>query len=457
MSDKDLANLPPYTTTDFKALASKDEAFNTILQQSNGRLNFQDPTTILILAQALLKTDFNLSLSIPDDRLCPPIPNRYNYVSWIHHLIDSTSPSYSNAYDPTRTITGLDIGTGASAIYTMLLLRTRPAWTMCATDIDSKSFSSAVLNLTLNNLVTRTKMLQTIPSNPLIPLQHLDHHSTLDFTICNPPFFTSAAEMSSSLAGSKKALPPSSICTGAEVEMVCPGGDLGFATRILHESLTLRQKVRWYTTLLGKLDSAKQLITLLKQHDINNWAVCAIDAGGKTKRWVVGWSFGDLRPAVDVARVWGVPHELLPFPSEVKVKFGVQLENGGDGGENDHVMDSDDGGKVEDISSLLNTLLAPLDLLSWSWNHDSLSGVGEASGNVWNRAYRHKKKKETEAKQVSDAGDVGMVGNEPNVALAFRVSVLPATQEVVVEWLRGRDQVLWESFCGMVVRRVKKG
>ena len=291
----DLAQRPPYSSVDFRTLAKKDDQFAQIWQKSAGKLDFQDPGTATTLSKAILKADFDLQLDVPDDRLCPPIPNRWNYVAWIQSLLDSTAPNYSSKYDPHRQVTGLDIGTGASAIYAMLCLKSRSNWTMCATDVDKKSFDSAARNLALNDLMTRSKLLQTTHLDPLVPFAALgvDH---LDFTICNPPFFASASEMSSSLKGEGKSRKPNAICTGAESEMVCEGGDLGFVTTIVNESLVLREKVQWYSSLLGKLDSAKSVVTLLKKHGVSNWAVGVVDVGGSTKRWVVAWSFGDLRP-----------------------------------------------------------------------------------------------------------------------------------------------------------------
>lgn len=291
----DLATKPPYETVDFKALAQRDEAFNTIWQQHSGKLAFQDPATTKALTKALLSVDFGLQLEVPDDRLCPPVPNRWNYVSWIHALLDSTNPSYVDEFDPERQAVGLDIGTGASAIYSMLCLQSRPSWTMCATDIDKKSFESAARNLTINNLITRTKLIQTIETQPLIPLQYLGV-SKLDFTICNPPFFADETDMRQSLSGEGKSARPNAVCTGSENEMVCRGGDLGFVTRMVDESIVLREQVTWYTSMLGKMSSAKAIIQLLREKDVTNWAVGSIDVGGGTKRWIVAWSFADYRP-----------------------------------------------------------------------------------------------------------------------------------------------------------------
>lgn len=61
------------------------------------------------LTKSLLERDFGTKLDLPDDRLCPPIPNRYNYILWIQDLLDSTSDSYADRYDAERTVTGLDM------------------------------------------------------------------------------------------------------------------------------------------------------------------------------------------------------------------------------------------------------------------------------------------------------------------------------------------------------------
>ncbi|KAF2014316.1 siroheme synthase [Aaosphaeria arxii CBS 175.79] len=241
---RDLATLSPYEKTDFQLLANANEDFRQIWETNNHKLDFHDPETHKTLTKAILQEDFGLPIDLPDDRLCPPIPNRSNYVAWIQRLLDSTAPNLQGGYDPQRQVIGLDIGTGASAIYTLLSLRCRPNWTMCATDIDKKSFDYASRNLAINNMMTRVKLLQTLQDQPLIPLQYLAVEK-LDFTICNPPFFLSHADMHASLEGEDRKRKPPAVCTGAEVEMVCEGGDLGFVTRIVNESLVLRDKVTW--------------------------------------------------------------------------------------------------------------------------------------------------------------------------------------------------------------------
>ncbi|KAL5115133.1 hypothetical protein ACEQ8H_006969 [Pleosporales sp. CAS-2024a] len=421
-----LAERPPYHHVNFEALAELDANFKLVWEQSNGQLDFQDPASVKALSQAILQAHFALQLEVPSDRLCPPIPNRWNYVTWIHGLLDSTSPSYSYSYDANRPVIGLDIGTGASAIYTMLCLQSRPNWTMCATDIDKRSFESAARNLALNNLMTRTKLLQTTALTPLIPLAALGVQN-LDFTMCNPPFFTSTADMTNSLKGEGKSWKPNATCTGAEVEMVCPEGDLGFVTRLVNESLMLGEKVQWYTTMFGKLSSAKAIISLLKQHGITNWAVGIIDTGSSTKRWLVAWSFGDLRPKNSIARLETISNDSLPFPTSYTIPLSPSTSS-------------------EAASHILDRHLSVLNL-TWSWDDATCTGISEARQNVWSRAYR--RAFEQKKKAGIDATDKGEC-SKWTIELAVRIRLIGPARVVELEWLRGRDQVLWESFCGAV-------
>jgi 23S rRNA (adenine1618-N6)-methyltransferase len=429
-----LAQRPPYSTVDFKALAKADPDFKQTWQTCSGKLDFQDPATLQSLSKAILKVDFGLELSLPDDRLCPPIPNRWNYVSWIQALLDSTSPSYTNKYEPEREAIGLDIGTGASGIYAMLCMKSRPNWTMCASDIDKVSFESAAANLAKNDLLSRTRILQTTSTMPLIPLEALGTQQ-LDFTLCNPPFFTDSAEMEKSLSGEGKATGPNAICTGANTEMVCAGGDLGFVTRIVEESLVLRSRVKWYSSMLGKLSSAKAIVELLKSHNITNWAVGVLEPGIKTgtKRWIVAWSFDDLRPRHSIARPSGgsFPHDLLPFPTSYNIALPSSFT----------------GSAAKDK---VNDQLSALDL-KWTWDPATATGVGEATENVWGRAYRRAYERRKREGHVEIRDTISM-----KTKLAFRVTVVQLAGEVVLEWLRGDDQVLWESFCGCVHRWFKQ-
>jgi len=142
-------------------------------------------------------------------------------------------------------------------------------------------------------LISRVRLLKTTSESPLIPLDALGIQHA-DFTICNPPFYTSKEEMLATFTTKSK--PPSAVCTGADVEMVTDGGDAGFVLRMIEESKALRGRIQWYTSMLGKLQSVNIIVARLEELGIDNWAVACLKAGHKTRRWAVGWSFDDLRP-----------------------------------------------------------------------------------------------------------------------------------------------------------------
>ena len=134
----------------------------------------------------------------------------------------------------------------------------------------------------------------------------------LDFTMCNPPFYESQDELIASaeaksrrpfsvgsnpvgFPGSQRLI-LSQACTGSAVEMVTPGGEVAFISRMIDQSEKLQNKVQWYTSMLGKLSSAETLITKLKGVGVSNYAVTELVQGNKTRRWAIAWSWMDYRP-----------------------------------------------------------------------------------------------------------------------------------------------------------------
>jgi 23S rRNA (adenine1618-N6)-methyltransferase len=78
--------------------------------------------------------------------------------------------------------------------------------------------------------------------------------------------------------------------------MVTRGGEVAFVKRMIDESLVLRDRIQWYTSMLGKLSSVSVLVEMLMQHDNHNYAVTEFVQGSKTKRWALAWSWGNKRP-----------------------------------------------------------------------------------------------------------------------------------------------------------------
>lgn len=126
--------------------------------------------------------------------------------------------------------------------------------------------------------------------------------------------------------------------------------------------------------------------------------------------------------------------QLLPFPTEYK----MAVTNGGEA-RGAHTIDE---------------LLNDLDVL-WSWNSQLSYGLCFAKENVWSRSARRKKKKKPEvegelARKHQDVSDDEEYKDDAQIG----VKIVVADNEVVVEWLKGTDRVLFESFCGMLKRAI---
>jgi 23S rRNA (adenine1618-N6)-methyltransferase len=391
------------------------------------------------LTQSLLKYDFNLTIELPHDRLCPPVPVRWNYIRWIQDLLDTTSSAHTDHHDPEQPVLGLDIGVGASCIYGLLACTSRPSWKMAGTDIDAHSLEFAKKNVQTNGLSSRIRMRQTSPADPLIPIDALGVEE-MDFVMTNPPFYASEEEFlashndshatsSPSLVEERKneAKPPppspSAVCVGAPNEMICSDGDVGFVSRIVAESLVLRERVQWYTAMLSHMHSMQKIVALLKRHGVDNYAVTSLHPGHKTKRYAIGWTFRPLRPRNDVARHGELVLNVLPAATEYTAKVPLMSTRWA-------------GQKVDEIMKGLHA--------KWMWRPILDAGVMQFRGNVWNRKARSRKKKADEAgQQMKD--DVGDDDEEEDVALAVKISC--KEEQVDVRWLRGHDHVLFMSFC----------
>ncbi|XP_035287674.1 LOW QUALITY PROTEIN: RNA N6-adenosine-methyltransferase mettl16 [Anguilla anguilla] len=273
---------------DFAYLASKYPEFQQHVHTNlTGRvgLNFKDPEAVRALTCTLLKEDFGLSIEIPLERLIPTVPLRLNYIHWVEDLIGGRGE------DPGGTRRGIDIGTGASCIYP-LLGATMNGWFFLATEVDDICFNFAKKNVENNGLSDLIKVVK-VPQKTLL-MDALKEESALvyDFCMCNPPFFANQLEAKGVNSRNSRRPPPSSVNTGGVTEIMAEGGELEFVKRIIHDSLQLKGRLRWYSCMLGKKCSLAPLKEELRKHGVprvTHTEFCQ----GRTMRWALAWSFYD--------------------------------------------------------------------------------------------------------------------------------------------------------------------
>ncbi|XP_029026010.1 RNA N6-adenosine-methyltransferase mettl16 [Betta splendens] len=269
---------------DFAYLASKYPDFQQHVHTSlAGRpvVNFKEPEAVRALTCTLLKEDFGLSIEIPLERLIPTVPLRLNYIHWVEDLIDGQN-------QPRR---GIDIGTGASCIYP-LLGATMNGWYFLATEVDDICFDYATKNVEQNNLSDLIKVVKVPQKTLLMDALKEETEIIYDFCMCNPPFFANQLEAKGVNSRNSRRPPPSSVNTGGVTEIMAEGGELEFVKRIIHDSLQLKKRLRWYSCMLGKKCSLAPLKEELRKQGVPKVAHTEF-CQGRTMRWALAWSFCD--------------------------------------------------------------------------------------------------------------------------------------------------------------------
>eukprot|EP00940_MAST-03C_sp_MAST-3C-sp2_P000721 g721.t1 len=185
-------------------------------------------------------------------------------------------------------------------------------WRFVGLEIDPISFESAKKNVEINDL-SRDIELRLVRKNEggvLDPA--LLGTDRVDFSMCNPPFYGSAAE---------KSAHPSRCCVSTTSESIYEaGGEIGFVSRIIDDSLKFKRRVRWYTSMIGRKKSLKNLLRRLREEkDVRE--VCTYTfRQGQTDRWGLAWSFFD----VEDARLF-VSADVCDMPATMKRKDAYDL------------------------------------------------------------------------------------------------------------------------------------
>ena len=271
----------------------------------------------LSLTRVLLARDFGLLLpSFPEGHLVPPVCNRLNYVCWIRELLNSFQDEKESClYSGDVSCKGIDIGTGVSCIYPLLLSSAKTCdqtllfnnkWKFYATDIDPIIIKSARINVESNHLQEKIKVFNVgsdkhTSKGPLYMavdafVSDLSSESKssnacdplLDFMMTNPPFYSSKDEAFSNRKGDNRCRTDMSEGEGI-YEL---GGELGFVKEIFKDSQLLGNKILWYSSMLGKKTNALALEKFIRSTGLE-W--CNVKTTtflqGKTTRWGVSWTF----------------------------------------------------------------------------------------------------------------------------------------------------------------------
>jgi hypothetical protein len=157
------------------------------------KVDWKSPQLTKGLTQALLLQDFGLTINLPEEYLCPPLPNRLNYLCWIDDLLDSCKDIKCVA-PPVI----MDIGTGASLIYPLLGVK-QFGWNFFGIDINEKALDIASSHLMTNLSVQRHIQLKVIQPSDTLQKLIRDHYLSA--------FLQSSAATSSSASSVDSLIP----------------------------------------------------------------------------------------------------------------------------------------------------------------------------------------------------------------------------------------------------------
>jgi 23S rRNA (adenine1618-N6)-methyltransferase len=258
-------------------------------------VDFADPAAVRALNQALLAADYGIAhWDLPPGYLCPPVPGRADYL---HALADLLAESSGGAVPRGAGVRALDVGVGANAIYPLLGHR-EYGWRFVGTDIDAAALRVADAIVRANALAAAIE-LRHQPRRHAVFAGVVDADERFDVSLCNPPFHASARAAAEGTGrkwrnlGRDAATPTPALNFGGQSnELWCPGGEVGFVTRMIDDSARIATRVQWFTSLVSKAESLPPLRRRLQAAGAREVREVGMGQGNKRSRFLA-WSFLD--------------------------------------------------------------------------------------------------------------------------------------------------------------------
>ncbi|MES2761611.1 MAG: 23S rRNA (adenine(1618)-N(6))-methyltransferase RlmF [Bacteroidota bacterium] len=255
-------------------------------------IDFTNAEAVKTLNRALLKQFYHIDhWDIPQNYLCPPIPGRADHI---HNLADVLSLSNGGIVPKGKSVTALDIGTGANCIYPLLGYQ-EYGWSFIVSDCDSLAIKVAK-QIIESNALSKSIECRFQPNPSFIFKGIIKPNEFIDITMCNPPFHASAAEAQSGShkkwknLGYKKTEKPVLNFGGQTNELWCKGGEVGFISKMIEESVDFKEQCLWFTSLVSKSENLPVIYAALKRVGTVTVKTISMSQGNKISR-IVCWTF----------------------------------------------------------------------------------------------------------------------------------------------------------------------
>lgn len=278
------------------ASCPKLKAFVFTNEYGTETIDFSIPEAVKALNNSLLISEYEIqNWDIPKNYLCAPIPGRADYI---HYVADLLASSNDGIIPEGETVQGLDIGIGSNCIYP-IIGNSVYNWSFVGTDIDENAIQNCKKIIENNPQLIDAISLQLQVESRFIFKNIITPEDKFAFTICNPPFHSSATEATKSSLRKVNNLEPSAKekiiipvlnFGGQNAELWCEGGELGFITQMIFESAKYPLQCFWFTTLVSKKENLSSLYKTLNKVSAVEVKTIDMAQGQKTSR-IVAWTF----------------------------------------------------------------------------------------------------------------------------------------------------------------------
>lgn len=282
-----------YDFDQLKAVVPELEAFIHKNPSGVDTIDFAIPEAVVLLNKAILMKDYKMTYwEMPKTNLCPPIPGRADYI---HYVADLLAEGNSGKIPTGAGVKVLDLGIGANVIYPIIGVA-EYGWDFVGSEVDVVSLQTAQ-HIVSNNPHLKNKVsLRQQPSKRNILKNIMGDKAYFDLVICNPPFFSSRAEVLAKTTqklrnlGKEVVGKPVQNFSGQNNELWCEGGEKAFITNYIYESKHFKRNAVWYTTLVSNKDNLKPLQALLKRSEAAEVRIITMEQGNKVSR-ILAWRY----------------------------------------------------------------------------------------------------------------------------------------------------------------------
>jgi 23S rRNA (adenine1618-N6)-methyltransferase len=200
------------------------------------------------------------------------------------------------------SIRGLDIGTGASLIYPLLGTQTY-GWSFLATDVDPTSMASARSICAANHDVLSVNIDIRLQRNKQTILKHVltADDERIDFCMCNPPFYESAAAYQKENARKVRNLAANARKRQSQSQPQAQPRT--FIAKMMEESsclaIDMPSKCLWFSSLVSRRDNLPKLMEILESNvvrrnkQVKDVRIIQMGQGGLKTSQILFWSFHD--------------------------------------------------------------------------------------------------------------------------------------------------------------------